>query len=253
MSGTVLVPLDGSHEAEAAVPVAKMLAGLLDASTQTLHVDPPEDPADGILFNATHRHSVAIVVCSHTGAAGIVNGLGPVASQLLQRSPCPLVFVPPGRGRARWRLKRILLPFDGTPATAWALGQLAPLAHRTGASIEVVHVVGPGVNVPAERGAITAPRYIDQPQHEWPSWTHEFLERVACLGHLSLPQLRLSMRMGEPAHEIAILSQRPDVDLLVLVWHGRLEPHRAAVLRRVLKATACPVMVLKIDACSAGL
>ena len=39
-----------------------------------------------------------------------------------------------------------------------------------------------GPSGPSQPGSLPAPRYIDQPQHEWPAWAGEFVERMLALG-----------------------------------------------------------------------
>ena len=56
----------------------------------------------------------------------------------------------------------------GTVATP-ALGR-----ERGRAELLVVHVTDVRA-APAEPGSLTTPRYVDQPQHEWPAWASEFI------------------------------------------------------------------------------
>ena len=98
---------------------------------------------------------------------------------------------------------------------------------------------------PAEPGSLTTPRYVDQPQHEWPAWTNEFVKRLACvcpLGHL---HVRMFLAHGNPAAEILRLSERQSTDLIVLAWRGRWEAPRAATLKDILREAHCPIMVVR--------
>ena len=153
--------------------------------------------------------------------------LGRTAMKVLHDAPCPMVLVPPERGATPWHLQHVLVPHDGTPTTSAALQPAAELAERGGAELLVAHVTNIRA-APAEPGSLTTPRYIDQPQHEWPAWTNEFLKRLACvcpLGHL---HVRIFLAHGNPAAEILRLSERQSTDLIVLAWRGRWEAPRAA-------------------------
>ncbi|HEX7049437.1 MAG TPA: universal stress protein [Longimicrobiales bacterium] len=272
---TVLVPLDGSASATAALPVARTLAGLLRATLHVIHVAPqpipeaeiperlrlsPEqlhdavvdtregDPIPNILdVVAGQPSSTVLVLCTHTGADHAAGGLGRVAEALLLDAPCPLLFVQPERGMAPWVLHRALLPHDGTPTTAAAFHPAADLARRADAELVVLHAAAPGEARPAEPGTYTAPLYVDQPQHEWPSWAWEFLERVGSLGRLpSGLKLRLFLARGDPGSTIIDFARRNPVDLIILAWHGRREPERALTVKTVLRQAPCPVLIQRV-------
>ena len=268
---SVLVPLDGSPHATVALPVARALAELETASLRVLHVGeplvPPREllaslgltpeqvrglvvdqamgpPAASILRLAREWHSVLIVLCTHTGPAEPRGALGRVAEQVLRDAPCPVVLVRPARGLRPWAARRIVLPHDGTPTTAGALGPTVGLAERSGADVDVLHVPTP--DAPTEPGTFTAPQYLDQPQHEWPDWAREFLERAR--GLCACPpsvKTRLFLRRGAPGAEILRFAQEREEDLIVLAWRGHLEPERARVIRQVLREAPCPVLVLR--------
>lgn len=245
MSGgrTVLVPVGGDACTVAALSVAEPLAELLDATSSVLPVAEP-DAADVIVAAAGEPHNVAVVLCAQLGAETRA-GLSPIARSVLPRISSPLVLVPVSRGAARWKLGVLVIAHDGAPTTTAALRQIAPLARRAKPRIDVVHVVGSGLRCGGERGTVAPPRYVDQPQHEWPSWTHAFLERVATLGDLTSSRLHMLMRVGEPAGELCSVSRHADVDLMVLTCHGHFEAGRAAVLRQLVETSACPMIILR--------
>ena len=98
---------------------------------------------------------------------------------------------------------------------------------------------------PAEAGSFTTPRYVDQPQHEWPAWTSEFVSRltgICPLGHL---HVRMSLAHGNTAAEILHLSERQSTDLIVLAWRGMWEARRAGTLKDILREAHCPIMVVR--------
>ena len=270
---TVLVPLDGSTHAMAALPVARVLAELEGASLRILHVGQPflsprelldtlrltlEDvqglvldqatgpPAESIVRLARHWRSVLIVLCTHTRQVKPRRALGSVAGQVLLDAPCPVMLVHPERGRRPWAVRRIVLPHDGMPTTAAALGPAMELAQRSGAELNVLHVPTP--DVPTEPDAVTAPQYLDQPQHEWPLWEREFLEQT--LGLSKRPpsvRTRPVLRRGAPGAEILRFARECEGDLIVLAWHGSLEPGRARIMRQILREAPCPILTLRAE------
>lgn len=272
---TIIVPLDGSVPALAALPVAKRLAEQEGATLHLVHVEgrvhsprdvlsqiglTPEEvhnsvlnhltgpPAVSIVHQATEHQSILIVMCTHTGLAKPDSGLGLVAEDVLRLAPCPVVLVSPGRGMHPWILRQILLPHDGTPTMAAAILPAVDLAEYSGAELWVLHVAAPRTAPPVEPGTIRAPRYLDQPQHEWPAWTREFLGRLYALGHPPEDMtLHLSLAKGEPSQEIVRFATEHESDLIVLAWRGHLEAERAATLKAVIQAAPCPVFILRVE------
>jgi nucleotide-binding universal stress UspA family protein len=196
-----------------------------------------------ILQVAEEMKPRAIVLCKHSGAER-GKMLGRTATKVLHDARCPVVLVPPERGAAPWRLHHVLVPHDGTPSTSAALQPAAALAERGRAELLVVHVTNIKT-APAEAGSLSTPRYVDQPQHEWPAWTSEFLNRLACICPLGQLRVRMFLAHGDTAAEIMRLSEKQSTDLIVLAWRGILEPPRAATMKDILREAHCPIMVVR--------
>lgn len=269
----VLLPLDGTAESCAAMPVARSLAAIARATLHIAYVTPQPmpieqtrrhlalsekqlvgtvldtvtgAPAEGIVRLAVERHSLVIVMAMHDGHPGVESGLGSVAEGVLRNSPCPILLVPPYRP-AHWHMQRILLPQDGTPEAAAIIESAARLAARVPAELLLLHVGGiPGA---AEPGTIKVPTYMDQPHHEWPQWTREFVERVRGLGHLPRElKLRLFVARGDAGDEIVKAATAHAVDLIIMPWHGSLAPQRAVALKAVIRGGVSPVLILSFAA-----
>ena len=271
---TILVPLDGSLHALTALPVARAFAELLHGVVHLVHVAestlPPRnvlhklgvgareasaivlhqaagEPAQAIARLASEQQSALIVMCMYTGQARPTGGLGNVGQAILCTAPCPVVLVPPARGHGPLSLRRILLPHDGTPTTATCFGSVLELARRADADLFVIHVVAPGIACPIEPGSVSAPRYVDQAQHEWPAWTRGFLRRAFCPHGIEREvKLHVALAVGNPGLEIVRFARDQQVDLIVLGWHGQMEPARAAVVKAVLSDTALPLLMLRV-------
>jgi nucleotide-binding universal stress UspA family protein len=267
---TVLVPLDATEPALVALPIAKRLAEVSGATLHLLHVAeqmaPPDEvleriglrgaelrgsvlgtrvgePASGIIDTAGELGSALVVMCTHTASD---KALGSTALAVLQGAPCPVVLVPPERGVVPWALRRILLPHDGTPTTSAAISPAADLARRAGAELDVLHVAVPAAAPPVEVGSLSTPRYLDQPQHEWPAWAAEFVERLACACPLESIRVRLSLAHGAPGEEALRACGEHASDLIVLAWRGVWEGEHAATVKSVVHHAACPVMVIRV-------
>jgi nucleotide-binding universal stress UspA family protein len=270
---TVLVPLDGSTHATAAMPVARGFAELLHATVAVLHVTDdalagtalvermklsPEDArgliverrpgaaAAVIIREATERHAAMIVMCPQIRTDLKSRALGSVAAAILRGAPCPVVLVPPARGHKVWALRRLLVPHDGTPTSAATIGPATDFASMAAAELVVLHVVTPDAKGPTEPGTLGFPRYVDQPQHEWPAWKQEFLDRLRAVGG-ARDEVEIRLAVAQGAAGEAIIDFARQSDLIVLGWRGVLEPDRARTMRRVIHDTICPVMVFRLD------
>ncbi len=266
----ILVPLDGSEQALSALPVAKVLGDIEHADLHILHVGEHEPagedlrrrleraapmlegftidtrigtPAVQILQVAGEIKPQVIVMCKHSGGEQ-TKMMGRTAARVLQDAQCPVVLVPPERGATPWHLHHVLVPHDGTPSTSAALKPAAELAERGCAELLVVHVTDIKA-APAEAGSLTTPRYVDQPQHEWPAWTTEFVNRLACICPLGQLHVRMSLAHGNTATEILHLSEKQSTDLIVLAWKGIWEAPRAQTLKDILRKAHCPIMVVR--------
>lgn len=274
-SPTVVVPLDGSRNALVALPVARSLVATLGVTLHVVHVGEPvlppskllhelgltdKDlhgtvidqtdglPAEGITRIAQQWDCGFIVMSTHTGATMTHGELGPVAEGVLRLAPCPVILARPERDLSPWALRRILVPHDGTPTTAAALGPAGYLAQKSGAELLVLHVAATVNGRPVEPGTFAGPAYMDQPQHEWPAWAEEFLERLGGLGKgPSSVKMRLFLAKGEPSREIIRFGEEHDVDLIVLGWRGFMEAERAAVIKTVIRSTLRPVLIKRVE------
>lgn len=226
-----------------------------------LHVEASEDPP-GAIASATKSRGVAVLVVASEPDELMDErlGVGRLAAGALEAGTSGVAVVIVPANRPPTRLRRILLPLDGTPSTAAAITPAGELARRLGAELDIVMVGcasprkeatndGPPVStpVPFEPGTMVAPLYVDQPQHEWPAFTEEFLARfLSAIGHCPHDvATRFFLGKGEPAAEILRFAEQLASDLVVLVWHGHLEDHHGSVFRDVLSGAPCPVMVLR--------
>jgi nucleotide-binding universal stress UspA family protein len=272
-TATLLVPVERPLHATTALPVARELARLKAATVVLIHVGEPLDrgelldhlslspeiarglvieqrtgsPADAIVREAGARNAELIVMCAPTRPDSLVFPLRSVAGNVLRMALCPVVFVPRTDGRESWALHRVLLPHDGTPTGALAVAAAADLASRARAELLVLHVSTPGSKRPTEPGTFVMPRYLDQPQHGWPLWTREFIDRVRGLGHPgNIGETRLVVAHGEVETAILDFARHNPTNLIALAWRGNFAPDRARTMWGVIRQAICPVIVFRV-------
>jgi nucleotide-binding universal stress UspA family protein len=269
---SVLVPVDGPEGASSALLVARELSRLEGATPRLLYVSErvtdPRSAAELLGLNPEDLHGVTIdarrgdlhaeilrqarveatrliVLCPALGGRRPPAEMGAVVDALLGDAPCPIVLVPPGSGGASWRLREVLLPHDGTPTAARGVRRASDLARSAGAWLRVLHVAT-SAGASSEPGSLAAPRYVDQPQHEWPAWAREFLERLSGVCRLDLDRLRLVLGHGDPGDEVLRVARDSPPDLILLAWRGSADPGHGKTVRTVLAGARCPVMVVRV-------
>ncbi len=229
-----------------------------------------DEPSAGIVRMGADPTTALVVMVSHGGEHMVKGGeagrMGHVAEAVLARATRPLVMVRPEAELARGAigqsptdrdrmppLRRLLVPLDGTPATARGIQTILPLASRCGAELDLLFVVAAGLAGPMEPGSIAVPAYVDHAVLAWPTWTHDVLAWVEAhrvMASSSTPSATVPMRvsltlgaMGDIGTAIIREAAARQVDALVLVRTSRLEPGHGGILRHVLAHAPCPVVL----------
>lgn len=267
----VLLVLDGTPPSKPAIPVACKLAETFSATLHVTYVGEQaldtREIACSLGFTSRQRHGAVfdqvtgdpveivtqmagqlsrplIVMSTYTGRATGKDRFASITESVLATRPQRMVLLTPDRGEQSWTLSRILLAHDGTPSSHAATAPAAELAQRSGAEVIALHVAAKGEERPREPGSIPAPRYLDQPQHEWPAWAEEFMNRVLAAGAPpSAVQFKLAVTSGRPGSEIAELARERLVDLVVMAWHGHWQ-HQTCATRVVIQTSGCPVLLV---------
>ena len=273
VSPKVLVAWDGSPAAATALPIADLVARQLGADVEALYVarnatEQEEqriareeevrrrgatlriqigDAAREIVRATEEPGTVLVTLTTHGRGLETRHRLGSVTERVVAQTTRPVLIVKPESPTTGFRgLKRLLVPIDGTPKTAAALHPITELAAALGAAIDLLYVAAPDQEAPTERGSMTAPRYVDQPQHEWPQWAAEVVNRLAtcCAGCPDEVPVRIFLAQGEIGAEIARFAAENQTDAIVLVRRSRFQPDRAKVIRSVLGQTSCFVIIV---------
>ena len=275
LNKSVLVALDGSPAAKTALPVARAIAKQIHARLTILHVAPTKipdatrrrrldlgtenleevdlhihqgDAAAGILRMIDDPRVFLTVLTTHGRRIEQGRALGRVAEAVIAATSRPILLVRPEAGEpyaASMSLVRCMLfPLDGTPTTASGFEPVTHLASTLQASVDVLYVANPGQQRPSESGSVSMPSYVDQPQHEWPEWASEVMERLeACARCPEDVPVRVYLAYGNVEDEIIRFAVAHHEDVIALVRRSHMEPGRAHVLRAVLNRTPCPVLL----------
>jgi nucleotide-binding universal stress UspA family protein len=219
-----------SHEAYAYLN--KVAAGLrAKGAVVDLHVLSGK-PAPALVDMAARGNYSLIVMCSR-GKSGLKRLLlGSVAEEVLRRSPVPVLIVHPATaGGEKPKLKRIVVPLDGSHRSATILPPVAALAKASGARLLFTTVVEPNAREEIPLEVLAKNLFREQKQ----------------LLRQGIPT-ELIIRYGNPADEILSLGDVQSADLVALSTHGRTGLERArfgSVAESILRKGKVPMLLLR--------
>ena len=166
-------------------------------------------------------------------------GMGRTALALLGSLDVPMLVVRPGM-RAVDRLRRLVVPLEGSPSASAAMQHADDAFCARGREIVMLHVVTS--DSPLEAGSLPAPRIVDQEHYEWAAWQEEFTMRFSqCVEG---GRHRVCVRVGDPATAILRETRALDAELIVISWRGSMAKDRAPVVRALLERSPCPVYLV---------
>ena len=212
---------DGSEAAEAAAREAKV-------EFESLSGSPVER-----LIAAAQEPDVRVMVLGARGRPAGRRPAGSTALALITSIGKPIVVVPPDVSRPE-RIDRVLVPLDGSRASAAALAGTINLAREAGLEVVVLHV----------REEERLPRFSDHLQHEARTWAEEFIARnCPCPPE----EVQLQLRVGLPHEHLIQVAIEAEVDLVALGWSQDLDAGRAAVVREALARSPVPILLLPVE------
>jgi nucleotide-binding universal stress UspA family protein len=214
-------------------------------------------PAEAILAAGRDLRADLIVMATH-GRSGVGRAiLGSVAETVLAGTRVPVLLVRPGGHEARG-VRALLVPLDGAPGGAIALGAALGLARATGARIVLLQVVRP-LSAYAYGGD---PSLGGIPWEPDPGWDDEALAAARTyvvgmagrLRHAGVAAEGRAILAGAGAGIARVLvaaAEEIDADLIVMSTHALTGPRRAivgSVADEVVRTAHRGVLLVRTDA-----
>jgi nucleotide-binding universal stress UspA family protein len=278
----LLVPLDGTSQSAAALPLARTVALATGGTLRLLRViepqvrgvDEPEPAAterylariaaelapSGVRVETVVRQSdepepaivqevkacgADLLVMATHGRNGLQRALfGSVTHYVVRESPVPVLTMRPG-GHRTTHLGTLLVPVDGSPGAVAALNLAVPLAHAIHGRLVLLQVIPTAPRAPGD--GYTVPGATGSP------WDDESLASASTYaeslaGHLQRSGIEASGRtvVGQPAERIVETANDMAADLIVMSTHARTGPARAilgSTAETVVRTARCPVLL----------
>ena len=261
----ILTALDGSKTSESVIPYLETLLASQDANVTLIKVLSAESPtrireastylnriAAGLrakgavvdthvltgrpaptLVDMAVRGGFSLILMCSRGKSGIKRLLmGSVAEEVLRRSPIPVFIVHPmTKTTGKMRIKRIVVPLDGSLRSGSILSRVAPLAKATGAKVLFMTVVEPRSKQDYPVEVLARNVFREQ-------------KRL----HKQGIQTELAIRYGDPVVEILSFGDVQNADMVALSTHGRTGVERAlygSVAESVLRKGKLPLLLLR--------
>lgn len=283
MIRTVLVPLDGSELAEAALPYGRRLAEAFAAKLHLIRVvdiDAPADvaaaardylakiaeglgqpaeivvrygdPAAEIIDLALELDDPAIVMTTH-GRSGLGRWLyGSVADRVVRTAGIPVLLIRSSMPqRDPSTIRAILLPVDGSALSEAAIPYAVELARRFDATIHLVRVAETPeiyslLSVPA--GPPTSAEVLNQLAQQLvetaTTYANELGERLRGEG----VRVEVHVLEGIAPEQLLAFERERQPDLVVMATHGRSGLSRVvfgSVAERLLREGTVPLLLIR--------
>jgi nucleotide-binding universal stress UspA family protein len=288
----LLVPLDGTAPSTVALPLARTVAQATGAQIVLLRVIPEQHPdavqrteteqtlaphaaelaAEGLhvesvvqpsaepvpleIVQATHRQGADLIVMATHGRGGPEPAvLGSVAERVVAESAVPVLLLRPGGHRVR-HLTTLLVPVDGSPGSALALGTAVPLAQATGARIVLLQVILYLPKAYVRPRVIINRRWEETALESARSYVEGLARRLresgitaegrAVAGHA--PDAAMDEQRGSVPGTIVDAANEVGADLIMMSTHALTGPERArlgSVAEEVVRTAPHPVLLVR--------
>jgi nucleotide-binding universal stress UspA family protein len=271
MYRTILVALDGSRNAEKALPLVEPVLRDTGARALLVQVLPAGEPAPlaaaesylasvskrlarkkiraeaevvrgdaaVAIIRAAERRKADLVAFTSHGRGGLAQWVfGSVAQKILRGCPRPL-FVVRALEEARPRVKRVVVPLDGSVGSEAVLPHAIVLARAYGATAELLHVcAAEGIEAQDSklRGWIDRERRRMEARFREIARAHPDVAVAPCV------------EQGDPALSILRRAGRSPGSVVAMGNHGRTGLSRwvyGSVSEKVLQASRSPVLIAR--------
>jgi nucleotide-binding universal stress UspA family protein len=285
MFTSILVPLDGSPESDVALPLARTIAHQTGAPITLLRVVPlptwpgdrheldaatdaiqrtaremarsgaqvhgiarPGNVLDAILDQSRAQRADLIIMRTHArvGLGRVV--LGSVTEHVVADSGVPVLLLRPG-SRQPTNIRTLLVPVDGSPGGAVALGAAVGLAQATGAALKLLEVAVPiplSVYTGYGFGGTFAidPAWDEEALASARAYVDGIVTRLRGAGLVADSEARLAPDVAEA---IVTVADQGSADLIVMSTQALIGPARAllgSVADAVVRGAHCPVLLV---------
>ncbi len=275
MYARILVPLDGSQQAEAALPYAEALAHLAPTTLYLVRAVEPNDvdaathyleavsrrvraagwvaevhavhgpPAEMIVWEAARLRADLVVMATNDRMRPGRGMVGSVADQVVLHAARPVLLVRPGQPVLPARAPRVLVPLDGTVLAEEALLHARAIAGADG-EILLYRAVSPAASLLREGAgdSVGGDEELPGARADATRYLDEKARALRAAGH----KVSTVVETAPAAAGIAAQACGQRVDLIVLSSHGRGDVARwllGSVASELTRCAPVPLLLLR--------
>lgn len=197
-------------------------------------------------------NAVSLIVMSTHGRRGLSRAwLGSVAAGIIREALAPVLLVRPRKGGARpgatLRIRRILVPLDGSRLSERIVAPAAVLGKLAGAAVTLVHVIEPVFRL-GEAVMVPAAEFDREAHDRQRSEAQAYLDRVAARVRGEGLDAETEVVTGEAIHCLMDTARAKGADLIAIATHGRTGWQRLAfgsVADKIVRTSTLPALVLR--------
>lgn len=180
----------------------------------------------------------------HTGWKHVM--LGSVAERIVRHAPCPVLIARRDETTRAERagVKKLVVPFDFSPAAAAGLAYAVKFARRYGSSLVLLHVVTPDRFVVPQGALVYATPELKQRAVDD---ARARLKKFAATFDFAGVPWKEVVRAGVPHLEICRFEEKSASDLVITSTHGRTGLRHAlvgSVAEHIVRAAHGPTLVV---------
>lgn len=282
MINRILVPLDGSPLAEAALPYVNQLLGERDVAVCFLTVlSPEEDSGPATLYlkskesggkaknveikvlqapagktaetilSAIEAWNPDLVAMTTHGRSGVTRWVfGSVADKLIHATARPFLLIRPpdvNEPALATSMDVITVPLDGSEISLSVMGYVQELALSLKARLHLVHVIAPPIYLVPD-GIVASYPVIDV--DEWSQQARSLLETTAEKIRGTGLVVQTEVRIGSAVQEIIDAANLAGSGLIAMATHGHSGLERwvlGSVADAVLRRSNLPCLIIRPD------
>lgn len=212
----------------------------------------PTGPVVEALRDYAVAQRISLIVMGTHGRRGVSRAwLGSVAAGVVREVAAPVLLVRPRAGSARpgasLRMRRILVPLDGSPLSETIVPHAAALGKVIGATLQLVHVIEPVFRI-GEAILVPAIEYDAAGYERQEREAHVYLERIATQLRGEGLKVEIRVESGEAVQTLLDIAKESGSEALALATHGRSGWQRFAfgsVADKLVRSSSLPVLAYR--------
>lgn len=201
----------------------------------------------------TAENNIDLVIMTSRGRSGIASWLlGSTANEVIHSVKIPLLVIKVAKSTSiTVKLRRLLIPLDGSERGEAILPYAGELAEKLSSEVILIRIVALGTHVHTV-GGLDFVYFKDKDLERMKAEAQEYLNKVCARLRQKIKATSPEVRTGEPHLEIMKYAEEHDCDLIAMASHGHSSVEQWAygsVTYKILLHSTKPVLLLplKVD------